>query len=163
MIAALKFIHIAGLVCWCGALIALPLLMHGHGGARRQRQFAEYRLVTHIGYIAVATPAALTAIIAGTALIFVAQVYEPWLLAKLAFVAGLVLVHAWFGHMIQRSGEERRSHWPAAPVLGLALVLPLVAIVLTLVLAKPDLRGLQDLIPDQLLAPRGGVAGGGGS
>src|SRR5690606_24179974 len=80
MIAALKFIHIAGLAGWCAALIALPLLMHAHGRAGNQRQYARFRLVTHIGYIGFATPAALITIIAGTGLIFAAQVLTPGLL-----------------------------------------------------------------------------------
>ncbi len=155
MIAALKALHVAGLVCWCAALIGLPLLLHRHGGARRQRQFSEYRLVTHIGYIGFATPAALVAIAAGTALILLAEVFEPWLLIKLVFVAGMVMVHVWFGHLIQRSGEERRSEWHGGPLMGLALVVPLIAVVLGLVLLKPAPERLLALIPAQLLVPRG--------
>ncbi|SEO09715.1 Uncharacterized membrane protein [Paracoccus alcaliphilus] len=155
MIAALKFIHIAGLAGWCAALIALPLLMHAHGRAGNQRQYARFRLVTHIGYIGFATPAALITIIAGTGLIFAAQVFTPWLLVKLAFVAAMVLVHVWFGHMIQRSGEELRSRWQGAPIAGLLILLPVIATVLGLVLVKPDLERVRDLIPDQFLSPRG--------
>lgn len=157
MIAALKFLHLAALACWCAGLIALPLLMHAHGRARNQRQYARFRLITHIGYIGFATPAALVTIMAGTMLIFAARIYEPWLLAKLAFVAAMVLVHVWFGHLIQRSGEEKRSHWQAAPLAGLILVMPLIGIVLALVLSKPDLVLLRDLVPGQLLSPRGGA------
>ncbi|MEH0070121.1 CopD family protein [Pannonibacter sp. Pt2-lr] len=115
MIAGLKFLHIAGLASWSAALLAMPLLMRAHGSADNQRQYARFRLITHIGYIGFATPAALITIIAGTGLIFAAGVFEPWLLLKLSFVAAMVLVHAWIGHLIQRSGEERRSHWRAAP------------------------------------------------
>lgn len=156
MIAALKFIHVAALACWCASLIALPLLMRAHGGAMSQRQYARFRLITHIGYIGIATPAALVTIMAGTGLIFAAQVFAPWLLAKLAFVAAMVMVHVWVGHLIQRSGEERRSQWRGAPLAGLVIVLPLMAAVLALVLAKPDLAPIRALIPDQLLSPRGG-------
>ncbi|MDR5651454.1 CopD family protein [Ruixingdingia sedimenti] len=154
MIAGLKALHIAGLVCWCAALIGLPLLLHRHGGRRTQRGFAEYRLVTHIGYIAFATPAALVTIAAGTALVLLAGVFEPWLLVKLAAVAGMVLVHVWLGHMIQRSGEERRSDWHGGPLAGLALAVPLMALVLGLVLVKPDAGLLARLVPDQFFAPR---------
>lgn len=154
MIAALKFVHLAALVAWCAALIGLPLLMMAHGRTASQRQYVRFRLITHIGYIAVATPAALLTIAAGTALIFAARVFDPWLLVKLAFVAGMVLVHVWLGHLIQRSGEERRSHWRAQPLLGLALALPMIAAVLVLVLLKPDLDWMPGLIPAQFLAPR---------
>ncbi|MBJ2149787.1 CopD family protein [Paracoccus sp. IB05] len=156
MIAALKFLHVAALACWCASLIALPLLMRAHGGAMSQRQYARFRLITHIGYIGIATPAALVTIMAGTGLIFAAQVFAPWLLVKLAFVAAMVMVHVWFGHLIQRSGEERRSQWQGAPLAGLLIVLPLMAAVLALVLAKPDLAPFRALIPDQFLSPRAG-------
>lgn len=156
MIAALKALHVAGLTCWCAALIGLPLLLHRHGGARGQRRFIEFRLVTHIGYIGFATPAALIAIAAGTALVLMAQVFEPWMMLKLAAVAGMVLVHVWLGHLIQRSGEERRSEWHRAPLTGLALAVPLIALTLALVLVKPDAASLTALVPAQLLAPREG-------
>ncbi|MFC0280265.1 CopD family protein [Falsigemmobacter intermedius] len=159
MIAALKFLHIAGLASWCAALIALPLLLRGYSGAIGQREFERFRLLTHIGYIGFATPAALITVAAGTGLIFSAGVFAPWLLIKLGFVAAMVLVHAWFGHMIQRSGEEKRGHWRAGPLLGLTVVLPLMALVLGLVLVKPDAAALLDLIPDQFLSPRISDAG----
>jgi putative membrane protein len=154
MIAALKFLHVAGLICWCAALIALPLLLHGRGGVRRQGPYDRYRLLTHIGYIGFATPAALLTVAAGTALIFAARVFEPWLIVKLGFVAAMVMVHIWFGHLIQRSGEERRIRWQSAPLTGLVIVLPLMGAVLGLVLAKPATGPLRDLIPAQLLSPR---------
>ncbi|MGE4340295.1 MAG: CopD family protein [Pigmentiphaga sp.] len=154
MIAALKFLHIVGLAFWCAALIALPLLLHLYGGARRERQFIEFRLLTHIGYIALATPAALLAISAGTALIFLERVFEPWLFVKLAFVAAMALIHMWFGHLIQRSGEERKSNWMPGPVVGLLLVAPLIATVLWLVLAKPAPQMFETLIPHFLLVPQ---------
>lgn len=165
MIAAVKALHIAGLVAWCAALIALPLLLHLHGHARRQRQFIAFRLITHVGYTAIATPAAVVAVAAGTALIFLARVYEPWLLAKLALVAAMVLVHVWLGHLIGRSGEVGRPVLRPPPILALVLTLPLIAAVLMLVLAKPDLRPLEGWLPAWAQEPRArdlrGLQGGG--
>lgn len=154
MIAALKFVHIVGLALWCAALIGLPLLIWANRKTVNQSDYAQFRMVTHVGYIAIATPAALVAIIAGTGLIFAAQIFQPWFLAKLAFVAALVVVHAWLGHLIQKSGEERRTHWSGAPILALVLILPLIAVILGLVLTKPDLSVIQYLVPDQFLSPR---------
>ena len=154
MIAALKFIHIAGLTVWCAGLIALPVLLQGYGAPRHQPEFMRFRLLTHVGYAAVATPAAIVAVSAGTALIFAQQVYHPWLLAKLALVAGMVLVHAWLGHLIQMSGERRSPVRLHVPLLGLLLVVPLMAGVLWLVLAKPDLARIERLMPAILLQPQ---------
>ena len=59
MIAALKAIHIAAMLCWCAGLIALPLLLIGYGKAQRQVRYSEFRMLTHYGYVAFATPATL--------------------------------------------------------------------------------------------------------
>lgn len=157
MIAALKFVHLAGISCWAAGLIALALLMLVFGTTNDEDDYVEYRLFTHVTYISFVTPAALIAIASGTALCFAAGIFEPWLLLKLAFVAGMVLVHTWLGHLIQRSGEERRSKWFTAPFAGLALV-PLICAVIGLALVKPQAATLSDLLPAQLLSVREGAA-----
>ena len=65
MIAALKAIHIAAMLCWCAGLVALPLLLMSYGHARRQVRYSEFRLLTHYGYVAFATPAAVIGVMAG--------------------------------------------------------------------------------------------------
>lgn len=156
MIALLKFLHIAALLCWCAALIALPLLLSHYRDARVQSRFTEFRLVTHTGYIGFATPAAVIAIVAGTVLIFVADVRAEWLWVKLIFVCGMALVHAWIGHLVLRSGEEEGRYRMPPPLIAIALVVPQIAVVLWLVLAKPDLTWIPGLLPDMLLEPQGG-------
>lgn len=163
MIAALKFLHLAALLCWCASLIALPVLMTLYSGfgrrdlARGQRQsrYSEFRLITHYGYICFATPAAVAAIAAGTGLIFGAGVFDLWMVAKLALVAGMALVHAWLGHLVVISAEDRGLHKMPSPLIALALVLPLMAGVLWLVLAKPDLDWTTGWMPAFMLSPRG--------
>ncbi len=156
MIALLKFLHIAALLCWCAALIAFPLLLHHYRGTRDQSRFTEFRLLTHYGHIAFATPAAVIAISAGTALIFVADVRDAWLMVKLIFVCGMVLVHAWIGHLILRTGESRGRYRMPPPLIALALLLPQITVVLWLVLDKPDLGWIADYLPAVLLEPQGG-------
>lgn len=156
MIAALKFIHIAGLTLWCAALMALPVLLHTLGRARGQVGYDRFRLVTHLSYIALATPAALVTIAAGSGLIFAAGVFTPWLALKLALVSGMVLMHVWFGHLVQISGERRRSRFALPFMGGLVVVIGLILAVLAVVLTKPDLGFVRDWIPDQLLVPRAG-------
>lgn len=156
MIALVKFLHIAGLLCWSAALISLPVLLHHYRRAQTQSDFTEYRLITHHGYIAFASPAAVIAISAGTALIFLAEVYDPWLLIKLAFVAGMALVHAWLGHLILKSGETGGTYRMPAPLIALPLVLTQIGVILWLALAKPDLAWLAGLLPAVALEPQGG-------
>jgi putative membrane protein len=156
VIALLKFLHISALLCWCAALIALPLLLHHYRGARSQSRFTEFRLITHSGYIVFATPAAVIAIAAGTALIFVAEVRAEWLWVKLIFVCGMTLVHAWIGHLILRSGEGEGNYRMPPPLIAIAFVVPQIAVVLWLVLDKPDLAWIVTLLPAILLETQGG-------
>ncbi|RJE78932.1 CopD family protein [Paracoccus sp. JM45] len=163
MIAALKFFHLAALLCWCAALIALPVLMTLYSGfgkrelkrGQRQTRYSEFRLITHYGYVAFATPAAILAVVAGTGLIFAADIFDLWLVAKLALVAGMALVHAWLGHLVVISAEDRGLHKMPSPLFALAAVIPMMIGVLWLVLAKPDLVWVTDWMPEVMLSPRG--------
>jgi len=157
MIAALKALHIAALAVWCAGLVALPIMMQAYGGAGRMRTpagHAEFRLLTHRSYTRVVTPAAIIAIAAGSALILVLRLTDAWMLAKLASVACMVLVHAWLGHLIAQSGERGAQWRVPVPLIGLALSLPLMAVVLWLVLAKPDLSSLVEQLPAMLREPQ---------
>ncbi|MGL4413009.1 CopD family protein [Roseinatronobacter monicus] len=158
MIAALKAAHIIALCIWCAGLILLPILLHIYGRRpemRSQAGFTEFRWLTHYSYIAVITPAAVIAVSVGTVLIFALEVLSAWMLAKLIAVAGMVLLHAWMGHLIVQAGEGRGDfHLPMAGLSLLALV-PLIGLVLWLVLAKPSLEELIALLPSILQEPRG--------
>ena len=158
MIAALKALHIAALSIWCAGLIALPVLMQAYGrGARATTEagFGEFRLLSHGAYTKLVTPAAVIAIAAGTALIFAVPLATDWLLAKLIAVAGMVLLHAWLGHLINKSGEQCGRYRIPSPLWALAGALPLMALVLWLVLAKPDLAALVEALPEWMRQPLG--------
>lgn len=158
MTALLKAGHIAALVVWCAGLLALPILLRRYGHASdvvTQSGYSEFRLLIHASYTRIVTPAAVLAIGFGMALILERGLAEPWLVAKLAAVAGMVLIHAWLGHITVRVAEEMGNYdlpWvaPAVPVAGV-----LMATVLVLVLLKPDLRPWLDSLPDWLLRPQG--------
>ncbi|MCC5970572.1 MAG: CopD family protein [Pararhodobacter sp.] len=157
MIAILKFVHIASLALWCAGLLALPVLLHQYGrtaAARTQTGFSRLRHLTHFSYVAVLSPAAVVTIAAGTGLIFLIEVVDPWLLAKLLMVAGMALVHAWLGHLTSRIGHGDGGYRLPPPLLGLVLALPLIATVLWLVLAKPDLAPWLDRLPALLREPQ---------
>jgi protoporphyrinogen IX oxidase len=157
MIAAFKALHIAALAVWCAGLILLPVLLHLHGrGARVRTQagFTAFRRLSHFGYTRVVTPAAVIAVAAGTVLIFLLRLVDPWLLAKLVAVAGMVLVHAWLGHLIAQTGERAGTYRMPPPLIALFLGAPLMLAVLWLVLAKPDLAPLVERLPDFLREPR---------
>lgn len=157
MIAALKAAHIAALSLWCAGLIALPIVLHSYGRreeVRTQAGFSEFRLLIHAAYTRIVTPAAIIAISAGTALIFAAGLTDTWLMAKLIAVVGMVLVHAWLGHLAVQASEGRGSYQMPPALLILPAALLCMGAVLYLVLAKPDLGPLIDALPDSFRTPQ---------
>ncbi|PZO66980.1 MAG: hypothetical protein DI498_04315 [Paracoccus denitrificans] len=154
LVTILKSLHIAAMLCWCAALIALPLLLYAYGRARDQSRYSEFRLITHYGYIGFATPAAVIAISAGTGLAFAAaDVFVPWFAAKLAFVCVMALAHAYVGYLIEQSGIQGAGYRMPSPLFALFGAVPAMMAVLWLVLAKPELVWVQNLIPDFLQHP----------
>jgi len=158
MIALFKAVHVIGLVVWCAGLIALPVIIQAYGRAasvRTQSGYSEFRLLTHRGYIELVTPAAVIAVGAGTVLIFLEEVRDPWMMAKLAAVAGMAICHAWIGHIISMTGEGNGAYRLPTPIPVLFGAVGLMGVVLWLVLAKPDLAPLTELLPDWLHQPLG--------
>lgn len=149
-----KAAHIIGLAVWCGGLLTLPLMLTRHDPAISAQDYRTIRTASHRTYTLLVTPAAVLTVIAGTWLIFLREVYAPWMFAKLAFVAALVMAHGWIGHIVAKVGEEPDEHTPPAPYLPIALVFAPVLMVLTLVLAKPVLGWVA--FPDWMTEPRGG-------
>ena len=149
-----KAAHIIGLVIWCGGLLALPLMLTRHDPAISVQDYRTIRTASHLTYTMIVTPAAVIAVIAGTWLIFLREVYVPWMFAKLAVVAALVMAHGWVGHVVAKIGEEPSEHTPPPAWLPIALVLVPMLIILTLVLAKPVLGWVA--FPDWLTEPRSG-------
>lgn len=160
MMTALKAVHLSALILWCAGLLALPLLLARHDPQHAQAAYTRLRLLTDASFRLVMTPAAVVAIAAGTALVFVREVYAPWMLAKLAVVGLLVCLHAWEGVAVTRMGETAGQRPPPGAVLPVGLALSLIVAVLVLVLAKPPLPA--EALPDWLTEPRyRGLPGGG--
>ncbi len=149
-----KALHIVALSVWCGALIALPMMLSRHDPAVAPGDYRIIRQASHLTYTVVVTPAGVIAVVAGTCLIFLRQTFEPWLFAKLALVAALVMLHAWIGHGLDRVGETPGTHRPPNPYLPGSGVLICAAAILALVLGKPDLGWIG--IPEWLRTPRQG-------
>jgi uncharacterized membrane protein len=150
----LKALHITGLSAWCAGLVALPLMLRHHDPAVTQQDYTVIRHATHLTYTMLVTPAAVIAVIAGTWLIFLREVFTPWLFAKLVFVALLVVVHAWIGRSVAMIAEEPGEHEAPNPFLPISAVLICGLAILVLVLSKPELNWIQ--FPDWLMHPRGG-------
>lgn len=152
MIPLFKAAHIGALAIWCGGLIALPLMLSQHNPADKAEDYSRIRKTTHLTYTLCVTPSAVAAVVIGTWLLFLRDVFVPWFYLKLLFVAVLVAAHAWTGHIIVKVAETEGKHKPPHPFLPLAAILVSVICILWLVLAKPDLGGI--VFPDWLSAPR---------
>ncbi len=148
-----KAAHVVGLIVWVGGLLTLPLMLARHDPAVGTEDYRVIRQGSHLTYTMVVTPAAVTAVIAGTWLVFMREVFTPWMFAKLAVVAVLVAAHVWIGHLVVKVGEEPETHKPPSPLLPVMTVTVPALIILTLVLAKPDLSGLT--FPDWAYQPLG--------
>ncbi len=149
----IKSVHIAGLIIWCGGLLAMPMMLGRHHPADTADDFRQIRHATHMTYTICVTPAAVITVTAGTWLIFLREAFVPWLFAKLAFVALLVVAHAWIGHILAQIAEEPEHHQPPKAIYPVIAALVPMLVILTLVLAKPALDGIT--FPDWLLEPRG--------
>lgn len=148
-----KGLHIAGILLWGAGLIALPLLLAQHAPDHGQAEYQRIRRFTHYGYTHLLTPAAVIAVAAGTGLLFLRGVFVPWMFAKLALVASLVVLHAWIGNIVVRMGEHNNQRQPS-PTLPLVLAgMIILAGILLLVLGKPPIE--KDVVPDWLQNPRG--------
>lgn len=137
--ALVKAIHILSLGVWVGGLLLFPALLAERGnhaaGPALHRMHRRARFL----YTAVLSPAAILAIASGTTLIFLREVYVPWLGAKLLLVAGLAMIHVFAARrIVEMFQAEARPH-PRLGALAFAATALLVAGTLSLVLAKPDL------------------------
>jgi protoporphyrinogen IX oxidase len=153
IVLALKAVHIVMLIIWCAGLLALPLLLAADHRTLTQADYTRLRLILHNSYIAVITPAAIIAVGAGTALIFLGELFVPWMFAKLTMVGFLVGLHGLTGHAIVAVGESPGEARLNLAIPRLIAAVLLMAIILLLVLAKPDIS--LALVPDWLQRPLG--------
>lgn len=147
----LKFIHVGGIAIWIAGLVALAALLARHREVRGGQDFVRLHLASRFAYMGLASPAAFLAVAAGTGLLFVSDALHPWMFAKLAAVAVLVMVHVRYADVLTRLADpDVRDPNPSLAVLVAATFTAVLA-VLYLVLAKPVLGS--DLLPEWLSRP----------
>lgn len=133
----LLVVHISAILLWSASLLYLPaLIVSGKSG----RVDFEQRHPLALGrtlFTLIVTPAAMLAIVSGTAIFMTMHVTSLWLVLKLSLVSGLVICHALLGWMILRVDHDSGKNTIAICVsLATASVLFVVAI-FTVVLMKP--------------------------
>ncbi|WP_158213288.1 CopD family protein [Pigmentiphaga sp. NML080357] len=135
----LKALHFVSLLVWCGSLLYLPglFLMHAHAATRSQ--YHRVRVMTRFTFAVVASPAAILAVVSGTALVFVRMAQGEWLMWKLLLVTLMVFFHLYCGSQVARLGARLAIASPSRLALQLAVPACLMTAVLWLALAKPAL------------------------
>lgn len=147
----LKFLHLAALILWLAGLLYLPAMLWAHHSVRDQQDFARIRMASRFVYMGLVSPAALIAVSAGTALLFVGDALYGWMFLKLAFVGLLVFAHMQYGHVLAHLADQE-ARAPTLRVKAIALaVLVATAAILWLVLAKPELP--VSLFPQAMTEP----------
>jgi protoporphyrinogen IX oxidase len=159
-------LHIGAMLFWCGTLLYLPALISAGERARARAEAAshaqspvrsdstteaspqpdpslmpgellhEEESVARFIYTRITTPAAVTAIIAGTLIFLPGYRIDIWLVAKLTLVAALVVCHVLLGVMVLRAEEEKPVIAGSRVLQGVASVLMLG--IIWLVLRKPS-------------------------
>jgi protoporphyrinogen IX oxidase len=135
----LLMLHIMALLVWSAGLLYLPLLLAASGTRQAELIVVPKRhdSVARFVFTHIATPAALLAILAGTAVFLADRTVEFWLILKLTAVTLLVACHVAAGLLVRHAEDEAneplvRTYWMLAGVLCLLMV-----VIVWIVLAKP--------------------------
>jgi len=146
MIALIKALHILGLIFWCGGLLVMPSLFSQRSAAGDGERMLELQRHVRRVFIQITSPAAFIAVLAGTALLFMREVFTTWMMLKLIIVGLLVIIHIRAGFLILNLFKPRGEYstWRSAAIT--VATIAAIGCILLLVLGKPpiDLNGLPD-------------------
>lgn len=131
--------HIVTLGLWSAALLILAGLYAGPPAMDERADTHRHSLMCRYVFVMLGSPAAILAIISGSALVALRGVEGSWLLAKLAVVMLLAMYHVYCGKLLHAQ-EEAPLPKPSVWKRSLLLIVPVVFIstILVLVLAKPN-------------------------
>lgn len=146
----IKLIHVAAISIWSAGLICLPGLYVQRTHVPDDESLHRLQGMVRFLYVVIVSPAAFIAVGSGTALIFLREAWVPWFSLKLVFVGAMVVIHILTGLVIIRL-FEKGNLYPVWRFIAVTVVTVLVvAMVLTIVLAKPD---VPNLLPDAMSEP----------
>lgn len=131
--------HIITLGLWSASLLLLAGMYAVGPDETDRADVHRHGVMCRYAFVVLASPAAVLAIITGSALVALRGVDGSWLLAKLAVVALLGLFHCHCGTLLHKHGFEspRRNVVWRKPLL-IAIPVLLISLIFVLVLAKPD-------------------------
>lgn len=145
-----KFLHVGAIALWSAGLIALPFVYVQRRGKKGNDLHSLHNFTRHF-YIAVISPAAFVAIGSGTVLIFIEGTFVAWFSFKMLLVATMAIIHIFSGLVILRLFEAKGRYplWRGVAVTSFTSLV--VAGILALVLAKPDIPEIPAV--EEFLAP----------
>ncbi len=135
--AWLKGAHIVTLALWAGGLFALPVMLALQPDVPERSAYVRLRAMSRFAYVALISPAAILAIVTGSALIPLVELEGAWLALKLTGVAGMAVFHALCGHLLSELRFEPEAYRPAALQALIVIPLLLIPAVLYVILARP--------------------------
>jgi putative membrane protein len=150
MIVWTKAIHITALTVWCAGLLLLPVIYARRAGLRGDPLHELHRLARTL-FISITSPAAFVAVVTGTLLIFLRDVFTVWMALKLVAVGVLVVLHVRQGYIILHLFDPGRSYARWRQYLAVGSTASAIVAVLLLVLAKPVI----DIASPAMLRPGG--------
>lgn len=133
----LLLLHIAAVVCWCGSLLYLPALIAGTASRQAIIERERHLALTFMVFSRFTTPAALIAIVSGTAVFITGGITDSWLILKLTLVVALVLCHALVGWIMLRTRKAPHKNVTLSCVLVAVAVAMLIPAIVWTVLTKP--------------------------
>jgi len=152
MIAWSKTLHIVALMIWCAGLLILPIVYAQRAGLRGEALHELHRFARAV-FIHIASPAAFVAVIAGSLLIFLRDVFTVWMALKLLAVGALVVIHVRQGYIILHLFEPGHRYARWRQYVALTATTATIVTILALVLAKPTIE--LELLPEVLFRPGG--------
>lgn len=152
MIAWLKAIHITALIVWCGGLLVLPGLFARRSRLSRRDATELHRYIRTL-YIGLVSPAGFAAVVAGTALLFVREVFTTWMMLKLLAVGLLVIIHMRAGYVLLSVFEPEGDYAPWRRWVMTCVTTAVIGVILVLILDKPAIE--HAAVPQWLREPGG--------
>lgn len=149
----LKAIHISALVIWCAGIVAIPALFAMRPTVSSKPELWNLQRLVRETYRMIISPAAFVAVVSGTALVFMREVFTAWFAAKLLAVGLLTILHIRYGYVILKLFKDGSDYGAWRKWASIVSGIVIMSAILWLVLAKPPLDTA--VFPSWLLEPGG--------
>lgn len=148
-----KALHVVAILLWSAALVYLPMIMATHSAKLSEPEYLRVHAMSRTIFVVLASPAAIVAILSGSALVALRDVTEFWFAMKLAVVALMAIVHARCGIILAKQTHEAERANAGIRVMRIITPLALIPCVLWLVLAKPSFPAVDEVFRLPSLLP----------